>query len=548
MDQQVKIGPEFFAKIKLDYADWRWALVREFLQNCFDAPGCKTVSVTVECSVGNNHTVLTVANDGAPMTEAVLKDKLLTLGGSGKNFEGENTGGFGVAKSLLYYTHQSYAIRSGQFTVTGRGAQYSVEQGGDTFHGTESTILLAGDEAAALREQVRRFAAYAQWRGTLTLDGQVLSCGLHKGARRKDLGWGVVYTNQSFQNLCVMRLNGQPMFTRHTRYQGCVLIELAGKAKDVLTSNRDGLLARYAVDLQDFLTSLAVDKRSALREQRAEYRRWKGEKARNEARKPKAAEEELAEVVDLGRLAALVGALAQQADPNDQSWLGGDAPTEHKPQAGSGGIQLVCVGQEDEPAGTVTLGTEFILKNTTGKKVPSRWTPGEKFCQQGKDLVRCWTALLLRLHQLRNRSGEFSVGFVFDDENEAEAEQTSAYGWVYYINPVKDGKPRFGDLWRERHGLISLAAHEFVHGALGLGEHDEDYADALTDVLATCVAHASELGELCWCGEDPRQSAAEDLEDKYLCAVFMLERQEAEISRLEAQLAAAKNNSEKSGE
>jgi cyclopropane-fatty-acyl-phospholipid synthase len=38
---------EFFAKITLDYSDWRWALAREFLQNCMDAPGCKTIFVRV---------------------------------------------------------------------------------------------------------------------------------------------------------------------------------------------------------------------------------------------------------------------------------------------------------------------------------------------------------------------------------------------------------------------------------------------------------------------------------------------------------------------
>jgi hypothetical protein len=80
--KQVKIAPEFFAKIKLDYANWRWALVREFLQNCFDAPGCKQVDVSIVEDAKS--TVLTVSNDGAAMDEDTLFNKLLTLGGSGK--------------------------------------------------------------------------------------------------------------------------------------------------------------------------------------------------------------------------------------------------------------------------------------------------------------------------------------------------------------------------------------------------------------------------------------------------------------------------------
>ncbi len=155
-------------------------------------------------------------------------------------------------------------------------------------------------------------------------------------------------------------------------------------------------------------------------------------------------------------------------------------------------------------------------------------------------LGRAWTALLLKLHQLDNRAGDFSVGFVFDDESEAESERSGAYGQVYYVNPVKDSKPRYESPWSARYALISLAAHEYVHGAYGLGEHDEDYAGKLTDVMALCQEHAFDLAELCWDGTDPRTTeTVADREEKYLAAVFMLEAQEAEIAALKAQLAAA---------
>lgn len=32
----VKIGPEFFSKAFNDYANWKWAIVREFMQNWMD--------------------------------------------------------------------------------------------------------------------------------------------------------------------------------------------------------------------------------------------------------------------------------------------------------------------------------------------------------------------------------------------------------------------------------------------------------------------------------------------------------------------------------
>lgn len=534
---QVRIGPEFFAKIKLDYADWRYALAREFLQNSIDAPGCRRINVTV--GRDGPDTVLTVANDGRPMDRDTLENKLLTLGGSGKNFEGENTGGFGVAKSLLYYTHKGYAIRTGALTVSGAGAQYAIEEGGARLDGTTSTVTLAGDEEDALVEAFRTFAAYAQWRGVLTVNGRQLPCDLHKGARRKDLGWAVVYTNKTFENLCLVRLNGQPMFSLYCRFKGCVVVELAGKARDVLTSNRDGLVGRYSSELTTLLTSLAVDKRSALREQRAEYRRYQGERQRAEARRPKAAGESLAALVDLGTVLERV--TGQPAPPPDAAGAPRpDAPANPAPPDAGGGIRLVVVSREDEPDKTVSIGPEFILKNTTGKKAPARWTPGPKFAPEARKLVRAWTAVLLKLHRLLDLGGEFSVGFVLDEENEAESEQTPAYGQVYYVNPVKDGGARFPDVWKARHELIALATHEVIHGARGLAEHDEDYAGALTDALAVVARHEFELSELCWDGEGARTPppADDEIREYYLASILQQQRLEEEVERLRAQLAA----------
>lgn len=494
MNGQVKIGHEFFTKIKADYADWRWSLVREFLQNCFDAPGCKNVSVDVRAD--GDATTLIVTNDGAPMDRDTLVNKLLTLGGSGKNFDGDNTGGFGVAKSLLYYCHRGYTIATGELTVRGAGAQYAITEGEADTRGTTSVITIDGDEAEDILQNVKRFAHFAQWRGVLTVNGEVLATDLKKGARRRDLGWGVVYTNNSFTNTCVVRLNGQPMFSRFTRFKGCVLVELTGKASETLTSNRDALRGRLDSQLSDLLTQLAVDKRSALREQRAEYKRYRGELMRNEASKPKEADQGLANIVDVAKIAALVAT----------GECGGGKRMEAVPEtAQGGGIRLVVESREDEPDATISVGPQFILKNATGMKTPVHYVPGEKFSRYSRDLVRSWTAVLMKLHQLLNKSGEFSVGFVFDGESVAEYERSSAYGPVYYINPVNvveaDGKrrmeARYEGAWQDRFDIISSACHEVVHGAYDLGDHDEDYASQLTEVLAVAMRHADELTDLC---------------------------------------------------
>lgn len=490
---QIKIGREFFAKIKNDYSDWKWALVREFLQNCFDAPRCDEVEVHVSRTI-EGHTKLVVLNNGLPMTEDVLFNKLLTLGGSGKNFEGEHTGGFGVAKSLLYYTHRSYVIHTGTIIIEGEGAQFARREA-TYLNGTKSTIVMDGDLVTAIKDMCCKFASMSQWKGTLTLNGEHLVTDLKKGARRKDLGFGVVYTNNSFSNVCIVRLNGQPMFTRYTRYKGCVLVELTGKANETLTSNRDSLRGDYNSELSDLLTALAVDKRSALREQKANYKRYLGEKLKNEAKQPKAAKN--ATISDMVDFATILQAMVD----------GTGVKTEQTPSTVSGGgIQLRIASAEDVQ--NITIGQEFIIKNTTGMETPAYYTPGDEFSSYSKSLVRVWTAIMLKIYQIHEVSDTFSVGFVLDEESEAEYEKTSLYGKVYYINPAKvvcqkkntqcrSFKARYTGSWSDRFALISVAAHEFVHGAFGLMEHDEDYAGKLTDVMAKVMMHLKEFTVLC---------------------------------------------------
>jgi hypothetical protein len=496
MEGQVKIGKEFFEKIRLDYQDWRWALVREFMQNCMDAPRSSEIKVSV--AKVHNGTLLTVSNNGEPMTKDVLLGKLLTLGGSGKNFEG-GVGGFGVAKSLLYYTHESYVIRTGSLRVEGEGAQYTISEC-KPINGTASEVVVAGNEVENLRKMVRRFAAMAQWKGGLHLDGEKLTCDLKKGARRKDLGWGVVYTNHSFKNLCIVRLNGQPMFTTFARFDGCVLIELSGQSGAVLTSNRDGLKWSYKAELEDLLTSLAVDKKSALKEEKAEYKRWKGEQQKIEAKKPKVGDGGLAAALGISLVEVVKGAEVESTKtPAEEAAVAQPVPE----TAIGGGIKTIAVSREEETS--VSIGPEFILKNVTGRKVPLAYQPGEKFSEYSRELARAWVSILVRLHSLLNVSGNFSIGFLFDDEVLAEHEQSAAYGKVYYINPAKlvenNGKThferRYDSAWKDRHSLISSAAHEVVHGAYGLKQHDENYAGRLTTVMETCLKEVKSLEEVC---------------------------------------------------
>ena len=107
------------------------------------------------------------------------------------------------------------------------------------------------------------------------------------------------------------------------------------------------------------------------------------------------------------------------------------------------------------------------------------------------------------MHQIFEHEAEFAVGFVFDQDEEAQFED-GQYGKVYYVNPVavveqtmsnsRSFRKRFKLTERDR--LIAIAAHEFVHGGIGLLYHDESFASKQTDVMATVMKHRRQFN---WC-------------------------------------------------
>ncbi len=468
-----KIGREFSAKSKADYADWRWGWVREICQNSMDC-GSSRIDVTIKRNGAN--TQISVANNGQPMSEDILVNKFLTLGGSAKD---GGVGGFGKAIELLVCCHLHWSIRTGSLLADGEGGEYELTSGLAPLHGTTTNVLMEGDEVSRLVGMFERFASLAQWRGILTVNGHELATDLRKGSPRREYEWGRVFSNQQHSNLLVVRIGGQPMFTRNIKFKGCVVVELTGTSAERLVASRDRLQYRYNDELDDLLNELAVDTRSALKQQRAEYKRFLGEKVRAEGKRPQAKPG-----LDI---AALVQTISE---PEESS----------QPQ---GGNQSIAVSRENRQ---VSIGPEFICKQCAGMETPAYYLPGDQFSSYANGLVKAWVMTLKRLYELHELEGAFSVGFIFDEEVRAECEQSSEYGLVYYLSPAqivknqkfnsRSFKARFSSAWTNRYEIMSLAAHEFVHGALGIGSHDEDFAAKLTDVMTVLVANVKDFSPL----------------------------------------------------
>lgn len=480
----IQVPPEFFAKAKNDYGDWTWALAREFMQNSID---CGSSRIDVELAQEGGNTRLTVTNNGDPMSEHILCNKLLALGASGKDFVGQNVGGFGKAKEILYFCHLDYEIQTGSLQVRGQGAGYDLADA-PFLHGTRSSVLIEGTHTSTLEDQFQKFALECQWGGELCLNGEQLRTNLKKGSRRRDLGWAVIYTNKSFRHRLVVRIDGMPMFSRYVNLDRCVIVEVKRSSGKALTSNRDGLVSDYRHKLEAWVDELTVDRSRALRDVPiTTYHHFEGDRQYGGANSE-----------PIRDLVAAAYATPPQPAPVNQAENTPTLAVDQEVNYDEGPSFVDSATHLERPAfaqrGHCTF--EFIVKNNTGLQVPDHFLPFG-FSVYSKKLVSVWVKCLLELHRMFNFEATFAVGFILDDEREAEHEKTDKYGQVYYINPavvvsqISSNSRSLKKRWKfnnaGNYAVLAAAVHEFVHGQ-GHSPHDEGYAGRLTDKLAVVMA------------------------------------------------------------
>ena len=250
--RQVQIPRSFFRKAKSEYADWRWAMIREFIQNSYDA---QATNIDFRLSVNDSDAIeLSVDDDGIGMDRDTLENVLLCMGGSRKP-EGA-IGGFGYAKAILFFAHQSYSIRTQGLRVEGSGGEYRLSTENVVVAGTQITVELDDDSDLfdEWRDRIESYVSscyleFATGRQvTILLDGEAL---LQNNDSTYDFYMqtpvGTVWYNEepdSCRSEFVVFVSGLPMFTEtfYSRTNQCALvggIELeSGSA--VLTANRDG--------------------------------------------------------------------------------------------------------------------------------------------------------------------------------------------------------------------------------------------------------------------------------------------------------------------
>jgi len=497
--KSVKIGNRFFKNEFNDYADWGWAFVREAMQNSIDACGSTIVNFNIEEHDGS--TVVTWENNGEPMTEDIIVNKLLSLGESGKEFEG-TIGGFGKAKIILYLAHNSYEIWSGTNYVSGSGGEYSIEEC-ENFNGTRSRVVIDEDNAHRIKHEVEKFVQYSQCNMSFTLNGDALDGGLRKGTRRRDLTFGTVYTSKAHPNTMVVRIGGIPMFYNYVSNDRLVIVELNGTSQDVLTSNRDGLINPYGYELNTFISHIAVDKKSALRDDIPQYEEFVGDKISHHQQRDTV---DIRQTLDIPMKIATAIVNAEESSTSDDFPDTPKSDVENDYQKVERGTVLLkshSYNDVDLVKRSVSVAPNFIIKNNTGMMIADYYRPNShQFSEYSRKLTKIWGRLMLELHRLFDVEDSFSIGFIFDDDRAAEREVSDRFGVVYYISPVKVVEQCYGTSrsfkksWKltDRNALLVTATHEFVHRYCSW--HDEYYANKFTEMISVVMDNRKDFN---WC-------------------------------------------------
>jgi hypothetical protein len=185
------------------------------MQNSLDC-GSRFIRIEVSDGAdedGNPETYVTVQNNGEPMTEEILRDKLLSLAESGKDFQG-SAGGFGKAKEILYFAHKRYMIWSGEWYVHGSGAGYDMSQAETPLKGTRSHVVWEGHHS---EELIGQFSRFIQLSGTddrckFCLNGKSLRPGMPAGQAVRTLDedgqpWANVSLSRAEKGRVVVRVS-----------------------------------------------------------------------------------------------------------------------------------------------------------------------------------------------------------------------------------------------------------------------------------------------------------------------------------------------------
>ena len=471
MQSSVTIGPEFFRKAKSDYSNWKFAFVREIMQNSIDS-GATEIRINIKNQMPDLE--ITVQDNGKGMNEDILRNKLFSLGSSGKDFA-NTTGGFGRAKEILYFANKSFQIHTNNLLVNGQGGSYKIEPS-EPIQGTISKVILNDDSIwlwePEFNQYFKSFTEHSNYKGKVFLNDLEISARAFLKEEIKTFSFGTLFKTDDFKNLCVVRINGQEMFSYATQCDFGLVLDIFGESSKYVSSNRDGFVWPYSSEFQIFLNDLASNSESAVRRLAPKVIRYIGknsylhtfsqdmEEVLNEISDEQLKQEIQYEVFKVeNRIAEMdLEKLQSFADRMDTQLL----------------IQKMnktIVNIKSFVESNFKTDYDFEVVNHFNAEVPNKYLP-ENISKKNKYQMIAWRTIVYEILKMENMKQHFYTGFVFHDE--ILASHVSENGLhKYFLNPALGNfSERYTNNRASISKMIAVAIHEIVHGK-GVTNHNE---------------------------------------------------------------------------
>ncbi|PTH80004.1 ATP-binding protein [Aeromonas veronii] len=268
---QVKLPHGYFAKSKNEYSNWRFSWWREAIQNSVDA-GATKIELFIK-TMDDGKLMLICRDNGSGMSKSTLQDVFLALGETDKGTD--KTGGFGYAKVIILFAHDSYTIKTQDNIVTGMGGSYDIDELTEFFNGTEISVVMDVEGSfneSSFRRQLMEFVDSSSFDKNvhLYLDNKELKKPEKSYAYHVDSKIGKISFNDGEpgdSSRLMIRVNGLVMFThsvylneQSSSFYG--ILDLDKPSVEILTSNRDGLKYEYSQTLNQIVSVLSQERSS----------------------------------------------------------------------------------------------------------------------------------------------------------------------------------------------------------------------------------------------------------------------------------------------
>lgn len=264
----ITVPHQFFKDERTKLYNWKPDFWRELLQNSIDA-GSKSIQIGLAEDEGLLR--IEFADDGCGMTLGVLEEVYFALGATTKN-DSSSIGGFGRARIMTCFGHEKYEIETLNHSVIGCGANYEIDSDNSYVDGCKVRVWMEGikkEEMLTCLNQYLEQCSLSLYGIQINIDGENFSSYVNRGRRVKELSFAKIYVNKSSATFCnqvLFRVNGLTMFSRYSNCNKQVIVEIdPDKAREVLSSNRNGFTVLVSNEVDRWFEELAVDDMSALR-------------------------------------------------------------------------------------------------------------------------------------------------------------------------------------------------------------------------------------------------------------------------------------------